>query len=116
MSSDRFKMYRDLAALDDQAFEDVAEKFEDFLWQKPTTNFDLNNIVEGSSTGDLKYRRADQYPQFDIWILYGDISNGAANHTIKKIEGVHVTGQGQTIVADGEPIAEQFQFYARNLV
>lgn len=114
--SNRYKLYRDLAAMPDEAFENLAEKFEDVLWKHPETNFDLNNIVSSSTVDDMRYRRADQYPSFDIWVLYGDISNPAANHTIKKIEGVHVTGQGQTLMADGEPIAETYQFFARNQV
>ena len=34
---------------------------------------------------------------FDIFIAYGDYGNPAANHTTKKINNVHLTGQSQTI-------------------
>jgi hypothetical protein len=62
------------------------------------------------------YRRGDQYPPFDIWLLYGDISNKAANNTIRKIIRCDIMGQEQVIDATGEPILERYQFIARNLV
>ncbi len=106
---DKNQMYQDLSALRDEAFENIAETFEDMLWQPKTLNSEFTEPnVSGTITQDSyhKYRRADQYPPFNIFILYGDISNAAANHT---------TGQGQLIAVGGEPILEQYEFIARNL-
>jgi hypothetical protein len=108
-----YDLLSDLSALNDEDFENVAETFEDVLWQQPTNDF-LSPNVSGFSTGD-DTRRADQMPLFDIYVLYGDISNAAANHTIKKLIDVSILGQGQTIQVGGEPVAEIYQFISRNL-
>jgi len=114
-----YDFYKDLAALPDDAFENAAENFEDHLWGK------TGNAYSEYTTGNLSvvpggediytHRRGDQYPPFDIWILYGDISNAEANHTIKKIIGANIVGQGQAISSDGQPILEQYRFIAKNL-
>jgi len=111
-----YQFYQDLAALPDKAFEDVAEIFEDKIWQDPNANYDTGNVISRKDIDETKYRRADQYPPIDIWILYGDISNKAANHTLKKLEQVHILGTGQGIEANGVPILEQYRFMAKNIV
>lgn len=114
-----FEWYRDLGALADEEFERVAEIYEDTLWTSRNKDRDYNTP---NLTGDITdedthtHRRADQYPEFDIWILYGDISNKAANHTIKKISDCHIIGQGQAIEVGGNVIGEQYSFLARNLL
>ena len=119
------QLYNDLAALNDQDFEDAAEKFQDMLWKTEemkrnskflTGNQSINafDILGVNPIAD-DYRRADQYPLFDIYILYGDLSNKAANTTIKKLIDVSILGQGQSIVISGEPIQESYNFIARNL-
>jgi hypothetical protein len=114
-----------MSALDDKSFEDIAEKFEDMLW-RGNRNFDaVGHDFQGPNIGGLgladantdhmMYRRGDQYPPFDIWVLYGDVTNAAANHTIKRIIKAEIVGQGQAIYVGGEPIKEQYRFIARNL-
>lgn len=111
-----YEMYNELAALPDEKFEAAAETFEDVLWQQPALDFLSDNILPGKAGSSDDYaRRADQYPPFDIFILYGDIANAAANHTIKKLLSVSIIGQGQAIAVGGEPIREQYRFIARNL-
>jgi hypothetical protein len=116
--SDRYEFYRDLARLSDEHFENIAEIHEDHLWQHPDANYYTPNLHTGDHVEDkttLTHRRADQYPPFDIWVLYGDITNAKANHTIKRIQDCRIVGQGQSISVGGEPIIEQYQFIARNL-
>ena len=124
---DTTKLYNDLAALNDQDFENAAEKFQDMLWKTDDMKRDSKFLTGNQSlnfadfypgeTNPLvdNYRRADQYPLFDIYILYGDLSNSAANTTIKKLIDVSILGQGQSIVISGEPIQESYNFIARNL-
>lgn len=118
-TDDRFKLYRDLSALSDDKFENIAENFEDILWAKDITHnadeFTTPNASHVSPEDYDQYRRADQYPPFSIYILYGDVSNPAANHTIKKIFNCHIIGQGQVIAVGGEPVLEQYSFIARNV-
>lgn len=113
-----YEMIDELVALPDEAFERVAEVFEDTLWKKNEENFLTDNLPPGvrkhQNPSNL-HRRADQYPPVDIYILYGDIANAAANHTIKKLIGVSIVGQGQAINVGGEPTREQYRFIAKNL-
>jgi len=119
----KYQFYRDLSALPDETFENIAETFEDKLWKSGFASeeqFMTPNIPQSryaySDDDVLIYRRADQYPPFDIWVLYGDISNKAANHTIHKIVGASIVDVTQQISVDGEPIQEAYSFVARNLV
>jgi hypothetical protein len=52
---------------------------------------------------------------FDITLTYGDMSVGSAEHTIKTITDVHFTSESQVIEANGNPIMEVLQFFARDL-
>lgn len=113
-SHDPYTVARDLSALPDETFEDIAEKFEDLLWRKPEDKFMEPNVTSFQGNTD-NIRRADQFPPFDIYILYGDIANAAANHTIKKLIDVSILGQGQAIQVSGEPLQEQYRFVCRNL-
>lgn len=116
---DTYRFVTDLGALSDQAFENIAEKFEDLLWQDPDQDFLKSNLTRYQPGEDhFQYRRGDQYPPFDIWVLYGDVANSAANHTIKRLVDVEIIGQGQAIGHGqmGEPIIEVYRFIAKNLV
>ena len=116
--TNKFEFYEKLAALPDKEFENMAEVFEDVLWQNSkTSGEDLGNVIKSTNLElDQALRRADQFPGFTIWITYGDINNPIANHTIKKLTGVHIIGSGQVIEISGEPVFEQYQFVARNLL
>jgi len=114
-NTDKFKLIRDLAVQSDKVFEGIAEAFQDSLWK--TQGTDDQWLSGNASSHNVKretYRRADQYPPFDIWILYGDVANKAANTTIKKIIDVEIVGQGQTVELDGI-VFEQYRFLAKNL-
>lgn len=115
---DEFSFYDDLAALEDTEFENIAEVFEDAIWQDTSTDReDLGNVIRPASLKlDSELRRADQFPGFTIWIAYGDINNPLANHTIKKLTGVHIVSTGQAIEINGEPVMEQYEFLARNVL
>lgn len=87
--------------------EDTFEAFEDKIWS--TNQLDLDD--EG--------RRGDSniFDDFTIYITFGDYNrNDAVNHTVKRIDNIFLTGQSQTIMVNGEPIAEEYTFLARNYV
>jgi len=123
--------WRQLGALPDDQFEDWAETFEDAIWygsdprnavlRDQLFSGNIHDSVMGFSAGEideetvLSHRRADQYPPIDIWIVYGDTSRPAANHTVKKILDLSFIGQSQVIEVSGEPTYEQYTFIARNL-
>jgi hypothetical protein len=115
---DEFSFYDDLSSLPDNEFENIAEVFEDAVWkQKEVNKEDLGNITKPSDLAlDREMRRPDQFPGFTIWVTYGDINNELSNHTVKKLTGVHIVSTGQTLEINGEPILEQYEFIARNVL
>lgn len=120
------RFVKSLGALKDDEFEDWAETFEDAVWygtdiQNSFLRDKVNskNIKEGFAVEPedlLSHRRPDQYPDVDLWIIYGDTNNHAANHTVQKILDVSFTGSSKTISVSGEPVYEVYPFIARNLV
>jgi hypothetical protein len=67
----------------------------------------------------VAYGRPDQHSDpFDIIVTYGvPFSNPTDNKsTMRVVKGVHITGFGQTIAVDGEPIIETYPFLARELI
>jgi hypothetical protein len=87
--------------------EDVFEAFEDKIWG----GSDLDQDSEG--------RRGDsnKWDDFTIFVSFGDYNrNNNVNHTAKRIDRVHLIDQAQTIMINGEPVAEQYSFIARNFV
>lgn len=125
---------KQLGALSDDKFEDMAESFEDAIWYGSDTgnpytrdklnskNLDLQDFVDADYSNKesdeliLSHRRADQYPELDIWITYGDINRQSANHTVKKLLDVSFVGQAQQIEISGKPCYEVYHFIAKNLV
>jgi hypothetical protein len=124
--SDYNTFVKELDYLTDDKFEDWAETFEDVLWygsdkQIPTLRDQLNSknltplqVIQKETF--LSHRRPDQYPEVDIWIIYGNTSDHTANHTVQKILDVSFTGCQKSISSSGEPIYETYSFVARNLV
>jgi len=117
--------WHELGALNDNAFEQWAEVFEDAIWygsdpanpmvrdQLFSKNLPSNDTISNEQV--LNHRRADQYPVIDIWIVYGDMSRQPANHTVRKIMDLSFTGQSQSIEVSGQPILENYSFVARNI-
>ena len=117
---------KQLGRLKDDEFEDWAETFEDALWY--STDIQNRFLREKVNSKNLKstdfmdtetilqHRRPDQYPPVDVWIVYGDTSNHATNHTVKKLIDVEFTGSSQEIRVSGEPIYEVYPFIAKNFV
>jgi hypothetical protein len=87
--------------------EDTFETFEDKVWGT------------SSLSADNEGRRGDsnKFDDFTIYVTFGDYNrNDKVNHTVKRIDNVHLIGQTQTIMINGEPIGEQYSFLARNYV
>lgn len=107
---ERFEFFRAMSGFAstyglDVKFEDLAEVLEDQVWGKSTE--DLDRVV----------RRTDDnfFDDFDLYVTYGDYNNEAANHTVRRLTGVHLTGMSQMFNVSGEPIAEEYSFFAKNV-
>lgn len=96
--------YATVAGAPDKTFEDYAESFEDAVWgARPK---DLDNEVR---------RPIDSiFDGFDIYFTFGDYNNPNANHTVQRIQNVNLTRVSKAVNVSGEPIAEQYEFFARN--
>jgi hypothetical protein len=87
--------------------ESIFESFEDKIWGSDPL------------TSDEEGRRGDSniFDDFTIFITFGDYNrNDRVNHTAKRLDNVHILGQGQAVQINGEPVGEQFNFIARNFV
>ena len=112
---DRFKFYHDLAGYStfkhgspkDRTFENIAETFEDQIWDRKLENSDLNAQI----------RRTDDnmFDGFDMYVVFGNYSDNRANHTVQKIIDVRLMSQGKQIVIDGSPVQESYMFIARSV-
>lgn len=115
-----------LGALSDSEFEGYAEIFEDAIWYGGNRPQDgrgdafSQNLASGQSTTDeefLAYRRADQFPPFDILVTFGDINTQSANHTVHRLMDVTITGtEFSGIEPTGEPVMVRYDFIGRNMM
>ncbi len=111
---EKYQFYNDLAGMatannpnaKDKTFEDICDAFEDAVWG--TDPIDVDRMT----------RRADDnfFDDFDMYLVFGDMTNKSTNHTVKRIRNVHILGSAQSIENTGEPIQEQYSFFARNII
>jgi len=119
------QMALQLGTLSDREFEDQAEMFEDAVWyggnreasgrgDAMSPNFEGGSIERGRW---LAFRRADQYPPFDIILSFGDINNPAANHSVQRIvDTIIVNTEFGGVEPTGEPVYVRYDYIARNLM
>ena len=110
-------------------FEAVAEIFEDSIWG------DSNGVPFGTMRN--KILRADEFDYFydrfitqgiqcahsdddygkvlNLMLTFGDINDFRAEHTLIVLNDVHFTGQGLISAPNGEPIAETYSFFFRDI-
>ena len=86
---------------DEKAFESQAEALEDKIWGPPA----------GTSS---ETQRVDEFGPFDIYLVYGDLNNQFANHTVRRLYGVELASTTQQIQIDGLPVQEAYTFIARD--
>jgi len=101
--------------------EQKKEELKQLYWNTGLERF----YPEGSNLDLLKdgqymrYARPDQHStRFDITVTYGVPFQETkyTNNTIRTIKGVHLTGFGQSITVDGEPVIETYPFFAREVI
>lgn len=111
-------------------FEDIAEILEDSIWG------DRNGRLVGSAYLD-RLLRADEFDYtfqnglpigikswsrrtgysdvLNILMTFGDINDFRAEHTLIALNDVHFRSQGMIVTPNGEPIAEMYSFFARDI-
>jgi len=113
-------------------FEDAAEVLEDVIWGdtngKPLTTvgqgtdgllradeFDYISNNKGANQG-IKSARGNNYEDVtNILITFGDMTDKRAEHTLYALNDIHFTGQSVMISPTGEPIAEVYNFFFRDI-
>lgn len=113
--SEQYKFYNDIAGYltvgdnatkkKDSIFESIMNTFEDEIWQSD------------SKTLNSQTRRTDdnKFDGFDIYCIWGNYANPAANRTVQKISGVRLLSQGKRIMIGPEPIGEEYSFLAQSV-
>jgi hypothetical protein len=92
-------------------FEQVAEHLENHLWRGGEANLRGGDVT---SYDQLTVPTHHKTP-FNIHLVFGDYGNPYANHTSKRIRGVHLTGQAQTLILNGQPVFEVYPFIATGI-
>jgi len=115
----------DMAGLSDTEFEDRAEIFEDAVWyggnrESSGRGRAMSGNHGGGQLSDeqaLAFRRADQFPPFDLLVTFGDINTEGTNHSVHRIIDTVITNtEFGGIEATGEPVFVRYDFVARNVM
>lgn len=88
------------------------EAFEDRIWGEGQGHVGSDSQLEVD-------RRVDEpsLNDFDIYVTFGDYNGSdVANHTVRKLTGVHILSTSKQVVIDGQPIQEVYSFIARNVI
>jgi hypothetical protein len=93
--------------------EGIFEAFENAIWNGAAAE-SLNGMTGGYP--GTRSAIGHQLNGFDIYVSFGDFSNDLCNHTIVKLENVHLTTQGLAVRLDDQPVQEVYGFLARKWV
>jgi hypothetical protein len=104
-------------------FEDFAEILEDSIWGDSNgTPFTLSNKLKradefdyNSINGIITALGEDYSNVLNILLTFGDINDFRAEHTLVALNDVHFVSTGMVISPTGEPIAETYNFFARDI-
>lgn len=107
-------------------FEDFAEILEDSIWGdsngrsikldyklKRPDEFDYN--TNGGITTSKSSNGTNYSDTLNIMLTFGDINDFRAEHTIVILNDVHFTGSSMVVTPEGNPVAEEYSFIARNI-
>ena len=104
-------------------FEDFAELLEDTIWgdsngEPYSTKQSLSRADEFdyNEHGGISIGRNGEYSNvLNILLSFGDINDYRAEHTFVMLNDVHFVSTGMIVSPTGEPIAENYNFIAREI-
>jgi len=111
-------------------FEDFAEVLEDTIWGdsngKPIglggvlRRADEFDYIYSSNSNEtpvgVKVPRGNDYSKaLNILLTFGDLNDFRAEHTLISLNDIHFQSQGLICSANGEPLAEMYNFFARDI-
>lgn len=86
------------------------------MYNKITKEGEFSGVSKVESINGIRIpSRFDLIPPFDIYLICGDFADPKADHTVRKLKDVYLTGQAQTVISNGEPVQESYTFVARTL-
>lgn len=89
------------------------KEFRELAREANINKLSQSNQFSGAPQGYAS--RFDLMAPFDIYAIFGDYTDPDADHTVRKLKNVHLTGQAQTIISSGEPVGEVYNFIARTI-
>lgn len=103
-------------------FEDFAELLEDSIWgdangrpYETKPKLKRADEFDYDKNGGIKTGRSPYSDVLNIVLTFGDINDFRAEHTIISLNDVHFQSQSMVISPDGNPIAETYTFFARDI-
>jgi len=104
-------------------FEDFAEILEDTIWgdsngeplslDNKLKRVDEFDYLENGGINSAK--RRNYADVLNIMLTFGDINDFRAEHTIVVLNDVHFTSTGMIVSPNGDPLAETYNFFARDI-
>lgn len=82
-------------------------------------NQEFKQLAEGlgkENNNSLPITRFDRIDPFDIYAVFGDHRDEDANHTVRHIKHVYLTGNSQRVEANGQPIMDVYEFIAHDIL
>lgn len=106
-----------------QDFEDFAEILEDSIWGDSNGKFlaledKLKRVDEFdyNKRGGIDTAKNSSYADvLNIMLTFGDINDYRAEHTVVVLNDVHFLSTSMIVSPDGNPIAEAYNFIARDI-
>lgn len=100
-----------LKTIDETRFNELAADFEKVVW----TTSDADDIRDKLGDYGLK-TSPDEFPAFDIYLVFGDPEDATRNFTVKRIREVELVGSTMEFGADGNAVQEHYSFIARDVL
>lgn len=104
-------------------FEDFAEILEDTIWgdqngrpynQRPLKLLRADEF-DYSENGGIHVGRNEYGDSLNILVTFGDINDFRAEHTYIALNDIHFTTSSMIVAQTGEPIAEMYNFFCRDI-
>lgn len=89
------------------------KEFRELAREANVNKLSQSNQFSGAPQGYAS--RFDLLAPFDIYMIFGDYTDPDADHTVRRLKDVYLTGQAQTIISNGEPTSEVYNFIARTI-
>jgi len=106
---------RFLNSADSKSKETAIRYYENLYWYKKSNRESGTLSRKNPYNWDLSDTGIIDARGFDIIMLAGYPFGTSNQYNLKQINDVHITGQTMTVLDNGQPLVEQYPFFARSL-